>query len=568
MRLDGFMARSLASTVFAGLAACGSMQERQAALPQDGATARAAVPGAPALSRPALREAVLAALARGDGESARDTAQDLVFRDPLSSSAHLLLAAGYHLHGDPAALDLAASGYGAAIKLAANEVWPHCLAGAASLRRNQPENALEHFAAAVLADPEHLYSLEGLASAAFITGQLPLAEAAARRAAALAPDSAIAWRVTALVLGASGGAAALDDHLARAPRGVGADQRAWVRARATNLVRTAGIDQAEPPRGALPAPADAVPGGATRLIDQQLTVDVTLILSDERRTRAQGVNLLDGLQGVFGFGRVANDVFGSSGTTYQTTITRAIRIPDITYNLNIFNRGERLYHATARPSLTAFVGQPSAFFIGEQIQVSVSGVQVAQLQNIDVGVSLKITPSEVRPDGARFRVEVDRGFFSDPNLGTFKESLSTFKQSVAATADVRYGETVILSGLSEQVEDDQSSRTPALGDIPVVDIAFKRSTQLKRMRSAIVLVTPSQSRGTTGPAKASPVVERLLRNWESVIERGAVAGTLEERIRRAPAFTRASHADAPVRDLRDAGLREAFLRDMRLSESI
>jgi hypothetical protein len=53
-----------------------------------------------------------------------------------------------------------------------------------------------------------------------------------------------------------------------------------------------------------------------------------------------------------------------------------------------------------------------------------------------------------------------------------------------------------------------------------------------------------------------------------VIERGAVAGTLEERIRRAPAFTRASHADAPVRDLRDAGLREAFLRDMRLSESI
>ena len=121
---------------------------------------------------------------------------------------------------------------------------------------------------------------------------------------------------------------------------------------------------------------------------------------------------------------------------------------------------------TARPSLTAFVGQPSSFFVGEQLVVQTSGVNTAQLERIDVGVRLSVTPSQVRPDGAQFRLEADRSFFSDVPGGTFREQLSIFKQSVSATADVRYGETLVLSGLQEQVFDHQDSKVPGIGDVP------------------------------------------------------------------------------------------------------
>lgn len=505
----------------------------------------------------------LDALRKGEPELAITNGQALVLEDLRSAPAHLVLAAGYHLNGGQSALDLADSGYKTAAQFAGQSFWSDYLAGVVAIQRHQAAVALEHFAAAALNAPDQPFVFEGLAAAAYLGGQLPLAEAAAQRAQALAPDSRIGWQLLTLVRAAQGQEANVSHLLNHAPASVDAAQQKWVGTRAAQLIRTTLVENAAPNRmlaQLTPAPAAQT---TPAFLSPQITVDVTVILSDERNTSAYGVNLLDGLQGIYSFAKSAQTVYSSAGDGSQTTITRAIRTPDITYNLNIFNRGGRFYEAIARPSLTAFAGETSTFFIGEQIVVNLPGIQSAQLERINVGVSLKITPADIRPDGSRFRVEVDRGFFSDQNNGSFKEALSTFKQSVAATADVKFGETLILSGLSESVTDGANSRTPVLGDVPGVDALFSRSTKLKRTRSAIILVTPSLPGFVNRTVNRSEKIDRLIHLWDTVIEPRVGTQSLIERAKDSPSFTRPAAGDVHVRDLQDPVLRQALVDDIR-----
>lgn len=521
--------------------------------------------GAPGVSR------VLDDLRRGDAAAAREVAQDLVLGDPRSSRAHLLLAASYHLAGDPASLDLALSGYGAARQFAGERSWIPLLAGMAALSRSQPHQAMEHFASAALADPDHALAFEGLASAAWATGQIELAQTAAERARRLNAGSEIGWRIETLSAAARGDSPRLNALLTQTPGPLSSIERQWVAQRSQTLLRTSAIDQrvarvstdiqvpdtAEGETG-VPPPVSA---------PNQMTVDVTLILIDDRQTRAVGVNLLDGLQGIFSLGRSASESQANDGPySSLTTITRAIRTPDINYNLNIFNRGSRYYEVIARPSLTAFTGQQSRFFIGEQLNVQVSGVNSASLETINVGVALEITPNEIRQDGAQFRVVADRSFFSDQGFGTFVQGVAVFKQNVAATADVRFGETLILSGLSESVTDGQESRTPVLGDIPGPNLLFSRKTQVRRSRSVLVLVTPSLPVGFARAGDTSPAVKQLIELWDQVIEPHQGLEPLVERIRRSPKFTRAAAADVAMRELRDPSVLVPFLASMRTGQ--
>ena len=503
-----------------------------------------------------LAATVITALNRGNAADARDAAQLLVLANPRSSQSHLLLAASHHLAGDPASLDQALSGYGAARQFAGNDIWPSLLAGMVALQRSQQGLAQEYFASAALVDPEQPLAFEGLAAAAYAGGNLALAEGAAERARKLNSGSAIGWRMAALTAAGRGDGMRVKTLLDQPPALLPAVERNWVAQRSRALLRTAAVDQkiAQTP-GEADALADSVSTvdpAAVQAGQQQLTVDVTLILSDDTRSKATGVNLLDGLQGIFSLGRLFTGTRIDDGPyAGTTTLTRAIRIPDITYNLNIFNRGARYYDVVARPSLTAFAGEQSTFFVGEQLNVQVSGVNVAQLEKIDVGIGLKITPNQIREDGAKIRVEADRSFFSDQGIGSFAQGITTFKQNVAATADVRFGETLILSGLSESVIDGQESRTPVLGDIPVTNLLFSRKTQIKRSRSVLILVTPTRPAGIAHKSDPSPALKQLIELWDTVIERDHGREALIKRIKHSPKFTRAAAGDIVLRSISD-----------------
>jgi tetratricopeptide (TPR) repeat protein len=487
----------------------------------------------------------LQALRQGQTRTAQAVLQDGLARHPRSAQGHLMLAVAHHLEGDDTALDLAGTGYGLARRFAADVFWPPFLAGVSALQRQQSAEALSLLAEAVAADPTQPLGLEALAAAAYLQGEFGLAKAAADQALRLDPTSARAARTALMARAASGDHDGVQQRLT-AP---GAHWPADLRRRTAQLLRTAAAANA--PAGS----AGAAPAAESQPHPDQLSVDVVLILSDGRDNRSLGFNLLDGLRISYGFDRVSNSTAGSTAA-----ITRTLRVTDLNYSLNIANRSTRRYQMAARPSLTAFVGQPSSFFVGEQLVVQTSGVNTAQLERIDVGVRLSVTPSQVRADGAQFRVEADRSFFSDVPGGTFREQLSIFKQSVSATADVRFGETLVLSGLQEQVLDHQDSKVPGLGDVPGPNLLFNQSNQRNRQRSVLILVTPSQPLGfARGTGARAAAVEKLVELWDQVIEPGTGAGATAELLRRRFPARKVTPADVAFPDLRDSTVREALL---------
>jgi hypothetical protein len=544
-----------------------------------GCSSLAPPPQAPLQASAPSPRAVVQSLRESRPDDAADQAQQWLAQAPGDGLGHLLLAAAHHRRGDAPSLLLAASGYDAATRLQADTFWSRYLAGALSLQQQDTASAVRHFAAAVLADPERALALEGLAAAAYAQGELPLALQAAQAALARDAGSRSAWRTTWLATAAAGDGVGVQDLQVRAAaadaplalRQLLADDALARRGR--TLLATAAVDQ---PRDAAPGlvaqaavPATGLPGATADAagtsatpsqrpaLPQQVTVDAVLILSDLRDNSSYGVDLLNGLSLGFGATRVANGVVGQST---QTAISRALRIPDITYTLNIANRGNRRYAVAARPSLTAFAGQTSSFFVGEQVFVRVAGVNTAQLERIDVGVTLKVTPTEVREDGARFRIEADRSFFSDQGVGGFSEQLATFKQSVNAVADVRFGETLVLSGLVEQVRDTGNSRTPGLGDVPGPDLLFSRRTAVERQRSVLVLVTPSLPATAPRPPRAvAEETRRLLELWDQIVEPRLGRGELLRRALGTSRFTRGSAGDVSARGLDDPEVLRDFL---------
>lgn len=524
------------------------------------------------------RQEIIELVSVGQIDKAKSLAEELVLDDPKSATSHMLLGICYHALGDAASLDLANSGYNTSSQFAGQNMWPNYLAGLVAMQKQDPRQALEHFSKAAFASPDNAYVFEGLASAAYASGYLGLAEQSANRALHLQPDSVIAWRMLALSLAAQGNAAKLKEVLNRKPSQVNEQQQDWLNTRTQNLLRTTYLDsyQKVALNGAgepLSNPAENIQEAVSSSEPKQVTVDVTLILSDRRDSGRTGLNLLDGLTGSFGYSRGFTSTSDSQtgvpdNNNTSRVITRSISIPDVRYNLNIFNHSDRYYDAIARPSLTAFVGQPSRFFIGDQLNVNVAGIQSAQIEKIDVGISLKLLPDQIRMDGARFQLEVDRSFLSDTNTGTFTQAIGTFKQNLTATADVKFGETLILSGLSESVADEAESKTPLIGDIPVIKTFFSAKTTLKRARSAIVLVTPSLPNSIAKTVNYAPATKKLIELWDKVIEPTVGSEKLMKSIAQLPQFTRFAYGDTKVRGLEDEKLKKALLDHISRSTNI
>ncbi|MGH8137670.1 MAG: hypothetical protein ACREVV_05675 [Steroidobacteraceae bacterium] len=461
---------------------------------------------------------MLRALTNGRAVEAQTRIAEQLRSQPQNGYLHLLNGLAYDLEGDtPQQRDLAAVGYDAAVRFAPGYYWAHYLAGLSSLRQGENANAAEQFTAAILRDPQNPYAFAGLAAAAYYGGDLEVAVRAGERALALSPDDPLVMRTAAFLAAARGDSSALSALLARAARTpIAAREFHAQQPRLAQLLNTAAVEaQLTPTPPAPEVPADpAAPG--------QVMVEVTLLLSQNGTTRNVGINLLDGLSLEFSGERqtVRQSATTQSQPTTQLSLTTTLSVPQVTYSLNLFNTRDDYYQVIARPSLVASVGQPSEFFVGRNVTVGVSGINLGSLQPIDIGTAVKITPESITNEKAKFRIETTRSFVEQETNGSFQQSLTTFKQSVAATIEVEFGKTMILSSLYEGVNVGSGSKTPGLGDVPLINSLFRSRTATERRDAALILVTPRiPGKIDTDTRVFRPeTLQRLLDLWNKFIE--------------------------------------------------
>lgn len=257
--------------------------------------------------------------------------------------------------------------------------------------------------------------------------------------------------------------------------------------------------------GAIPPPraqGNEIASDQERANDM-VVVDVVIIRTQEDVSTTKGMNLLSGLSLQFGdplsntpgisFDRLRT--YGDSASD-SSAITNLISMPSVNYSLNIFNTLSGRNEILARPSLIALEGETSEFFSGVNvIGAAVSGGDGSAVSiNREIGVKLAVKPKFLSDDKVRLEVEAERTFLTTPSSSVvFEFRLDTSKTMVNANVVMNFGETLVLSGLTEEESELSRDGVPILGDIPVLQYLFSKQGTREFRKSVVILLTPRRT---------------------------------------------------------------------------
>lgn len=269
---------------------------------------------------------------------------------------------------------------------------------------------------------------------------------------------------------------------------------------------------------ALPSPCQGVP------LPRMAILDVVMVRTEEIVAYGNGVNLLTGLNLLLGYNWSKTRNTGSgSNPTWTSTLSRTASLSNATngiqYSLNIFSTGDSHAEIIARPSLIALDRMGSTFFSGSTVSVSVSGQWGGSLQDKNIGVSMSVTPTFIDDETMLLAVKTGRSFVEPVQSGNFTESMSNSSNMVTANALLRFGETMILSGLREREVATAASGVPVLNQVPIVQYLFNRKLESDFAKHVLVLITPRK------PVKFQELLsdaERHRDEVERIGQRGAL----------------------------------------------
>jgi type II secretory pathway component GspD/PulD (secretin) len=230
--------------------------------------------------------------------------------------------------------------------------------------------------------------------------------------------------------------------------------------------------------------------------DVMVETDVQFVEVDSDDSKDMGFNVLDSL-GVTATGGLS----GASGTggkipmNFGVSATASAQIKALLGN----SSGK----IVAQPHLTTKSGDVGNFQSGGTKYFAVpSTVGPSTLQSVDYGVLLKVKPSLQGRDHILNEVTIEVSIpISDPT-----GVLTVDKYSTTSTALCKVGESMVLSGMVQHIANKTGSKTPLLGDIPLVDLFFSNKTSDRQRKEFVIIVTPRPEFPT--PATGQPYSEQ------------------------------------------------------------
>ena len=428
----------------------------------------------------------------------RDSLDAALMKDPNSFSLNFLSGLVYDSQSTSGSegRDMARVGYFATLR-SDPTYWPaNFQLGLLALEDKDAVSAQSFFLAAAFYAPNQPQVFYALARAAYCAGDMANAATALKRAIELSPPKEADELLTAtLVAAATGDQAnaqkwfdALSTGPKQAPDG-------YLQSRMHDLLASASGSAAS--LLAAPAAAPTTPPRATPARRMMATVDVVIIRRKENNVSSIGVNLMDALSLQFGSTLINSErsrVFDIQGSSVisdaVTTINKLnLTVPAITYSLNIANAGGGNSSIQARPTILVYDGETSKLFSGGTVTYAAGGSFSAQSFTKEVGLSLSVTPKFTTEGVITLKISAGLETFDRGAAGTFKESLGTLKSSTDLTADLRYGDTVVVSSANFRSVETSNGGVPVLGNVPILGNLFKRRLNAYDYNDLLILLT-------------------------------------------------------------------------------
>ena len=224
--------------------------------------------------------------------------------------------------------------------------------------------------------------------------------------------------------------------------------------------------------------------------DVMIETDVQFISLDLTKGKNMGMNVLDTLQATAGAnGSSVNGGFRNLPVTFGLSGSAK-------FVADLLNSNGKTVDS---PHLSTKNGEVGSFQSGGTAYVNAPGAQgVGNLITIDYGVILKVKPTLQGHDRVQNEVTIE---VSTPTLLSGSQ-FSLQKYNTVCTAVCKVGESMVISGMTQTISTGSSSKTPLLGDVPLLELFFSNKTSDKERHEFVIVVTPRPVFPTeaTGPA--------------------------------------------------------------------
>ncbi|MBA3016624.1 MAG: type II secretion system secretin GspD [Proteobacteria bacterium] len=151
------------------------------------------------------------------------------------------------------------------------------------------------------------------------------------------------------------------------------------------------------------------------------------------------------------------------------------------------------------------VGENVPFISTRERNISTTGTVLTSIERKDVGITLRITPQINEGDYVKLDIyqEISAVVSESENI-TISVGPTTTKRATKTSVVLKDKQTVVIGGLLQEREEEQISKVPVLGDIPLLGWLFKYKSVVKKKTNLLVFLTPHIIRETAS-------LERLTR---------------------------------------------------------
>lgn len=410
--------------------------------------------------------------------------------DPLNARLNYLAALAYESSSviGTERRDVAKSGYVMALK-GNPAFWPaYVQLGLMALEERNGQAAQRHFLNAALLQPDEPFVFYGLARAAYCAGDLGLAQVALTRAAALKrPTTADELATAAAIEAKTGNRAGAQGYIAQMA----------LSARRSPMVLQA-ISTGAVPETAAVVPLPDAPAPAAPVVNRKMgMVDVIILRRDEATYSLSGINLLEALTLQFGGSLInarASSRDRTTGSLASSTqdITRELTatLPSVTYSLNIANARDGWSAVQAQQALLIYDGETSKVSVGTSLTYATDGDLNSSIATKDDGLSLQMKPQFLDDNVVKLSVSaILEDFVPGAPAGNFRQSVQSEKSSTDVVAELRFGDTILIASGENALRGRAASKTPVLGDIPVLKELFHSRSKSTSSTSILILLT-------------------------------------------------------------------------------
>ena len=205
--------------------------------------------------------------------------------------------------------------------------------------------------------------------------------------------------------------------------------------------------------------------------------------------------------------QTTNPVLGlGAATTTNTLIVGKMLGESVSSTISALEQ-EGFVTVLAEPNLVAMSGQTASFLAGGEFPVPITGsaattggVPTITVEFKSFGVSVGFTPTvidaqhlnlRVRPEISELNTSVSGGAVSVPITSNQVVTIPALTVRRAETSvELGSGESFALAGLLQHLSDQEVSKVPWIGDIPILGALFRSDRFQRSETDLVIIVTP------------------------------------------------------------------------------